>query len=241
MIALKGVHKGKSREVENPSPFPAPTPLDCSPHISTHLNSIRLKFSRNLKLRRINRYLILNVSYYERCTQDEAQSRDPFSLSKIKEEGGGRSVPIGANYKLLWNLIGKFKFNDVSTLAIHECPSLATRGYGVHEKSSVSCRRNRSPTELGLGCRICGYKNMEGVFQGRSLHTPSFMYLKLLQLLLTCRHNYATISPELPHTSLNTRYELELEFPVLSDVSYARSLGIVWKQPDVMKVVLVFT
>ena len=54
---------------------------------------------------------------------------------------------------------------------------------------------------------------MEGVFQGRSLHIPSFMYLKLLQLVLTCRHIYATISPELPYGSLNTGYELELEFP----------------------------
>lgn len=54
---------------------------------------------------------------------------------------------------------------------------------------------------------------MEGVFQGRSLHIPSFMYLELLQLVLICRHNYATISPELPYRSLKTRYELELEFP----------------------------
>lgn len=50
------------------------------------------------------------------------------------------------------------------------------------------------------------------------------------------------ISAELPDTSLDTKEKLELEFPVLSDVGnvYARQLGIVWKQPDVMKDVLAY-
>lgn len=69
--------------------------------------------------------------------------------------------------------------------------------------------------------------------------------LRVLQkLLLEYKKRNATlitISPELPRTSLDTRYELELGFPVLSDVVYAKGLGIVWKQPDVMMVVLVFT
>jgi peroxiredoxin len=51
------------------------------------------------------------------------------------------------------------------------------------------------------------------------------------------------ISAELPDTSLDTKSKLELEFPVLSDTGnvYARKLGIVWKQPDVMKDILAYT
>ncbi|KAE9366468.1 redoxin domain-containing protein [Stipitochalara longipes BDJ] len=51
------------------------------------------------------------------------------------------------------------------------------------------------------------------------------------------------ISAELPDTTLDTKSKLELEFPVLSDVGnvFARQLGIVWKQPDVMKDLLAFT
>jgi peroxiredoxin len=50
------------------------------------------------------------------------------------------------------------------------------------------------------------------------------------------------ISGELPNSSLDTKSKNELEFTVLSDVDnvFARKLGIVWKQPDVMKDVLAF-
>lgn len=51
------------------------------------------------------------------------------------------------------------------------------------------------------------------------------------------------ISPELPDTTLDTKAKLDLQFPVLSDVNnvFARKLGIVWRQPDVMKDILAFT
>jgi peroxiredoxin len=51
------------------------------------------------------------------------------------------------------------------------------------------------------------------------------------------------ISAELPDTTVETKSKLELEFPVLSDVGnmFARKLGIVWKQPDVMKDLLAYT
>ena len=51
------------------------------------------------------------------------------------------------------------------------------------------------------------------------------------------------ISAELPDTTLDTKSKLELEFPVLSDVGnvFARKMGILWKQPDVMRDLLAFT
>ncbi|OAA65265.1 Thioredoxin-like fold protein [Niveomyces insectorum RCEF 264] len=45
------------------------------------------------------------------------------------------------------------------------------------------------------------------------------------------------ISPELPDTSLSETEKRGLTFPVLSDVgnAYARTLGIVWTQPDTLR------
>ena len=45
------------------------------------------------------------------------------------------------------------------------------------------------------------------------------------------------ITPELPDRTLSTTEKIELKFPVLSDVgnTFARKLGIVWKQPDTLK------
>jgi peroxiredoxin len=50
---------------------------------------------------------------------------------------------------------------------------------------------------------------------------------------------FVAISPELPDTSLSTVEKNELKFPVLSDVGmkFARDLGIVWKQPDTLRVI----
>jgi peroxiredoxin len=48
---------------------------------------------------------------------------------------------------------------------------------------------------------------------------------------------FVAISPELPDTSLTNVEKNELAFPVLSDVdlSFARELGLVWKQPDALR------
>jgi peroxiredoxin len=45
------------------------------------------------------------------------------------------------------------------------------------------------------------------------------------------------ISPELPNQSLSTVEKIQLQFKVLSDVgnTFARQLGIVWKQPDYLR------
>ncbi|KAK3094278.1 hypothetical protein LTR53_019473, partial [Teratosphaeriaceae sp. CCFEE 6253] len=45
------------------------------------------------------------------------------------------------------------------------------------------------------------------------------------------------ISPELPDQSLSTAEKNDLKFTVLSDVgnAFARQLGIVWKQPDSLR------
>ena len=49
--------------------------------------------------------------------------------------------------------------------------------------------------------------------------------------------NFIAISPELPDVSLSTSEKLQLQFPVLSDVglSYARKLGIVFKQDEAVR------
>lgn len=45
------------------------------------------------------------------------------------------------------------------------------------------------------------------------------------------------ISPELPNQSLTTTQKHDLKFPVLSDVGnkFARQLGIIFKQPDILR------
>lgn len=50
---------------------------------------------------------------------------------------------------------------------------------------------------------------------------------------------FVAISPELPDTSLTTVEKQTLEFEVLSDIGneYARTLGVVYKQPDSLKAV----
>ncbi|KAK2606206.1 hypothetical protein QQS21_003377 [Conoideocrella luteorostrata] len=51
--------------------------------------------------------------------------------------------------------------------------------------------------------------------------------------------NFVAVSPELPDSSLSSIEKDELKFPVLSDIGLklARELGIVWKQPETLRVI----